>query len=64
MLPRLGVAGNPGFLATLGAALALDEDVTPYTLTAESRQSRGQPGEVRGKVGQTVRPPGLPENHT
>jgi hypothetical protein len=53
MLPRLGVAGKPGFLATLGAALALDGDVTPDTPTAENRQSRGQPGEVRGKVEQT-----------
>jgi hypothetical protein len=38
---------------TLGAALALDGDVTPDTLTAESRQSRGQPGEVLDKVEQT-----------
>jgi hypothetical protein len=51
-----GLCPDPGG----GAALALDNDVTPYTLTAESRQSRGQPGEVRGKPGQTLRPPGLP----
>jgi hypothetical protein len=45
-------AARPG-TKTLGAALALDGDVTPDTLTAESRQSRGQPGEVRDKVDQT-----------
>jgi hypothetical protein len=64
MLPRLGVAGNPGFLATLGAALALDCDVTPAPLTAEVASQGDSRARSAAKSGRHSGLRACRENHT